>query len=174
MGSHPPSQPDPRDPGRPEGPGAGEGAGERACIRSPPGEIIGFRAWRVREGNRLFSIFYDSFEWFPGLPAEGDPDLKVPYYPDGAGIHAFKTFPEVDNYIGYTNPPTYSVFSVADRDLGGSIGYVIGEVELWGTVAEHTIGYRAQFARPIKFLVGLGVDVNLGALRARYLAPSTL
>ncbi len=119
------------------------------------GEIVAFRAWRVRPTNRLFSVAFDGYEWFPGEPAEGDPDIKLDNE-FAAGVHAFKDFKSAEEYIWRCC-------------CHAQIPYVLGEVALWGTVHEHSLGYRAQFAKPTKFqLLYRFPETNLEALRARF------
>jgi len=48
-----------------------------------------------------------------------------------------------DNHLG--------VYAFKERSgissLGMSSAHVVGEVELWGEIVEHEIGYRAEYAR---------------------------
>ncbi len=137
------------------------GARPRKGANLRAGEITAYRAWRVREGSRLFSIAFDNFEWLPGLPAEGNPDVEVGYE-FGHGIHAFKDYEGAEEYLR----TGYIILLEGTRS---SFWFVLGEVELWGTIHEHGLGYRAQFARPTRFLWATPyLEVNLSALRARF------
>ena len=51
-----------------------------------------------------------------------------------------------------------------------SHGIVIGEVDLWGRVLEHSKGYRAEHARPAAFYCAIGdrSDEALAELRAAH------
>ncbi len=143
-------------------------AGKGTSIRA--GEIVAYRLWMVREGNRLFSVFYSHFEWFPEKEAEGSVDLVVgPYQEMGGGIHAFKAYPSAQEYAGYPLG-IYCLFGKRELEdfYGKILGFVLGEVELWGRVHEHTLGYRAQYAKPSKFITATHEGVDLDKLRARF------
>jgi hypothetical protein len=47
-------------------------------------------------------------------------------------------------------------------------GSIYGELYLWGTVVEHQLGWRAQFAYPKKLVLPLGtVPLSMGAAESR-------
>ncbi len=87
------------------------------------GEIVGWRAWMIHatpQGYRLSSVAANA-QWYPGQPMTGKPT------PDGqAGVHAWKSRQQAEDYA-----------------RGGD--HVVGQVELWGKVIEHDLGYRAEF-----------------------------
>jgi hypothetical protein len=163
MGSDPAEERPGPDPGRTEG----ADSGERACtLRNPPGEIVAWRAWRVRDGHRLFSVFFDSYEWFPGVAAQStvnEPGMAWSLSSQ-RGLHAFKHPPQVYDYINETK--CYGTIDKAGWLVEAD--YVWGEVELWGTVWEHEDGYRAQYARPRSFK-GWEGQVDLERLIAKFI-----
>jgi hypothetical protein len=86
------------------------------------GEIIGHRAWRVRDDGLLQSMAVSTV-WAPNEVMEGKPSDY-----NGMGVHAFKTASAaLTEYWGYE--------------------IAIGTVLLWGEVIEHELGYRAQFGK---------------------------
>jgi hypothetical protein len=103
---------------------------ESAGIRA--GEIIGFRAWRLR-GDLLQSMFIENYPWRPGA-VEHAPVLADTW---GAGLHAFKTLKMAKQQYCYAYP-------------GEPIFY--GEVALWGDVIEHETGYRAEYASIVSLI----------------------
>ena len=114
--------------------------------------IIGWRVWRVENGM-LWSPFTGSV-WEPGKPFQIDrsrydgwsDELSNPLN-RGLGIFALK------------KPPRGMV-------IGGSL--VVGRVALWGTVHEHTKGYRAQYAYPLSIRRVSGRRINLEPIRKTY------
>lgn len=94
------------------------------------GEIIAYRVWYI-DRLRLRSATADVY-WYADKPMVGDPA-------SGYGIHAYK-----DRTACFRD-------SYASNE--SSRPYVFGEVALWGDVIEHEDGYRAEFARPHRFLV---------------------
>ena len=142
---------------------------EDAGIRA--GEITGLRAWRVR-GDRLFSVYIDSFEWLPGEPARG-------MLNDEQGVHAFKDEVHLRMYLylkriedlmsvafvhpAYLPPPEHAL-----PEPGPDLGFVTGTVDLWGNVIEHERGYRAEFGQVASLDHAIGKGIDLEALRSRY------
>ncbi len=97
------------------------------------GEIVAYRAWKMGVSSYLHSVHFDNFRWWPDRPVEAD-------WSQGsnrdAGIYAMKSLDGIAQYI-----PWY-------RDSRGYSGdFIAGVAELWGTVYEHELGYRAEFAR---------------------------
>lgn len=105
--------------------------------RSPalsPEEVDGWRAWTVveRDGSFLLSSLTRAEDWPPGEPfvarcsrrRHGAPGRRC----------------------------SCGVYAAADRNelarLGRIAGAAIGQVSLWGQVAEHSRGYRAGAAYP--------------------------
>lgn len=92
------------------------------------GEVIGWRFWEVVTGKetRLRSVFMDNI-WEPGVPMTGiEPDDH-----GTTGVYAFHTRDQAAKEFAEMTYPS---------------GMAMGSVRLWGTVIEHEIGYRAQFA----------------------------
>jgi hypothetical protein len=101
------------------------------------------RAWRMwsEHGDhqipRLYSIGIGSLPWPPGVPLQAQclrqaierhalsHDAAAPAPGCTCGIWALKTAPTQG---------------------------IVGEVALWGRVIEHAIGYRAEYAYPIRLL----------------------
>ena len=122
-------------------PGAGTGtsgshpapnnaSGERETTGIIVGEIIGWRAWKYRDGF-LTSPYRDNV-WLPGEPMTGTlGDWLIGRYSfEGTGgVHAYKT-------------------RARCMDIECMWG-VIGQVALWGNVYEHEHGYRAENARVV-------------------------
>jgi hypothetical protein len=92
------------------------------------GEIIGWRVWRFKYA-RLYSV-YMPYEWPIDSPACGDPTRF------DEGIHAFNSKILALNYAHKLN--------FRDRNINT---IVLGSVRLFGLVEEHSIGYRAEYAR---------------------------
>lgn len=97
-------------------------------------EIEGWRAWSVveRDGVFVLSSLTRAEEWVPGEPFVATCSRRrhgVPGRRCSCGVYA-----------------------AADRnelaDLGRIAGAAIGQVSLWGQVAEHSRGYRAATAYP--------------------------
>lgn len=109
------------------------------------GEITGRRAW-WRMGNKLFSIYMTSCEWFPGVPVIGDVS-------SGYGVHSFK---EATHLIDYA----MSVWFLSSPQFASSL--VTGTVSMWGEIVEHERGYRAQYAKIIS------LDTKDEDLKKRY------
>ena len=87
------------------------------------GEILAWRVWRVDVRGALWSFNHECL-WPTGIMSGDDP-----FDGGSVGLWAMK--------------------SVADLDGFGCcwMPMALGAVSIWGHVAEHTAGYRAQFAR---------------------------
>jgi YD repeat-containing protein len=97
---------------------------EEALVAGP---ILGWRLWRTTPDGTLMSVYKDVF-WRAGTPLRANPRNR------GEGVYALKDRTKLDGH-GYT--------LTADQS-----GMVVGQVALWGTVIEHELGYRAQYAYP--------------------------
>lgn len=101
--------------------------------------IVAFRCWKLDESREgvpvLYSVTQD-FCWLPYEPAKGD--LTV----DGGGIYAFKSQQEAAIYLESDN-------------------YIMGEVNLWGGVLDHSNGYRAEFGYPKELWVNKDFDATM-------------
>ena len=99
-----------------------EDTGEDTSIEI--GEIIAWRAWRLREDGLLASIHIDKTLWFPGAVVSGVVDAIC-------GVHGFKSQQDaIDCVKSLAIPPPT----------------IVGQVALWGKVIEHELGYRASYA----------------------------
>lgn len=87
---------------------------------------------------RLLSIVWYN-EWEAGQPLSGDPSSRE------AGVYSFKTYDRAYDY-------TCDLFMHGVNLDSKFAGFMIGEVESWGEIYEHDLGYRAQFCLPTKFV----------------------
>lgn len=119
--------------------------------------LRGYRVWHVRHGTELESLCGTPWPPFEQLEAHacmavGGSDCDGPpcvhRWPCGmrCGIYAFSTRDAVLGAI------RQELFLIRRWPI------VVGEVWLWGRVARHEYGYRAQFAYPAKFIGGFGCD----------------
>jgi DNA-binding CsgD family transcriptional regulator len=90
--------------------------------------IIGYRVWQW-DGSRIASL--NGHAWLAGRAMEATCNLgrlhQAPQTDCACGIYAVKTAEQLDRMRS---------------------GGIFGEVYLWGTVVEHELGWRAQFAYP--------------------------
>ncbi len=87
-------------------------------------ELVGWRIWNVKNGY-LKSYSYDT-AWWPDEPMTGKPDDY-----GGAGVWSFKSPHDALNKLLSDGPHQF----------------VMGSIYLWGEVIEHTLGYRAEYAK---------------------------
>jgi hypothetical protein len=104
--------------------------------------VVAYRAWRL--GPYGLTSLNGEF-WHPNQKLQAvcrdSVNLHTPPHGDcSCGIYAAKSFDHL-RAIGY-----------AELGVRGEV--VRGEVYLWGTVVEHTWGWRAQFAYPKTLVVG--------------------
>lgn len=128
-------------------------------FENPIGYLVGIRQWRFH--GLLLSICTD-YLWGPWKAAEGDV-ATIEYAVSvihGMGIYAVKQ--EHGELLGYEQ----AVGSIKEP-------IVTGRVALWGRVAEHEKGYRAQYAYPISLDHCTHRSVDLDKLRSIYLCPPT-
>jgi hypothetical protein len=97
------------------------------ATRIRAGEIIAWRCWDWRDGALRSMSF--TMTWDPTYPYHKAVNWYGGEYGDHCGFFAFKTLK--DTQAEYR--PYY--------------GRVYGRVALWGQVFEHTLGYRAEYAR---------------------------
>jgi hypothetical protein len=118
----------------------------------------GFRHWHV-VGDRLFSVGRHPLadvlcpsgsgpagriEWpVRQLAARPCADGPAPTFDCTCGIYATHELHDPGS---------------AWRSGPQSARHVVGAVALWGRVVEHEWGYRAQYARPMALLEGVGVE----------------
>ena len=102
--------------------------------------IVGCRVWRW-DTTRLQSVCGEL--WHPGQPLVAG---------CGAGnAHDAHDAPQANCTCGVYAAKTFPHLCSAGYDRYG----VHGEVWLWGTVVEHELAYRAQFAYPKNFILPL-------------------
>jgi hypothetical protein len=115
----------------------------------PPGAgAVGWRGWRVeiQGGEPVLLSPNQGSRWEPGKPMDGKVDAKK-----AGGIYCFKTLAKLRGY---------GLVKVDDAKT------VIGQVLLWGQVAEHGDGYRGEHGYPLKLWTN---DITLQSrLRDRY------
>lgn len=136
--------------------------------------IVGYRAWRIMVGtplieSTLHSTTYRYNKWIPGETIKAvcgydhtennkrcslRKSLHHPPHKGGAcGFYAYKE-PDWRGIRGKVQA-YYSI--------------VLGEVELWGKIVEHEIGYRAQYARVKKLVQMVRTDdILFQAVSERY------
>ena len=99
--------------------------------------LVGWRGWRVRDG-RLWGVHYPA-AWPSGEPIAAYcgslKDHDAPGEGCNCGVHAAKD--EEGLRLNY-------LFGLPD---------VYGKVNLWGRVAVHSRGYRAEFGYPRELFV---------------------
>ena len=114
--------------------------------------LVGWRAWTVRD-NRLHAISMMT-EWMPYARIQAIHENSIWPFDDDSkpgescecelcGIYAYRTEAEIRERLlcyGYMG------------------SFVIGRVSLWGRVAIHAHGYRAQYAYPLELLYAEGCD----------------
>ncbi len=88
------------------------------------GEIIAWRAWRLRNDDILTSVHIEKTLWPPGAVVSGVVN-------NICGVHAFKS--QYDAIVFGSN-------------LAALQPILVGQVALWGQVIEHELGYRASYA----------------------------
>jgi hypothetical protein len=122
--------------------------------------VVGFRVWRWKETG-LQSL--NGEPWLPGQQLEArcrvapaarhtaEAVNEVPHRKCTCGIYAAKNSEHL-------------------RQIGYADGGICGEVYLWGTVVEHRLGWRSQFAYPKSLSLPLSLlPFTLAELNARLL-----
>jgi hypothetical protein len=115
-------------------------------LHSP--RVLGWRAWTVTEtpaGLRLGSVIYDGI-WEPGHAVRAacrraeSPPHEIPGLDCGCGFHA-------------AHDPVDAISYLRGRDEVRTIGRVLGEVSLAGSIVETETGWRAETAYPARLYV---------------------
>ena len=127
--------------------------------------LRGFRVWHVRHGLELESLCGAAWPPFEALEARNCTASPVAHALAGPiGCNG----PPCDD-TGQMHRGRCGIYAFSTRDallrsirqesfLRRRWPIVIGEVSLWGRVARHEYGYRAQYAYPARFLGGFGCD----------------
>lgn len=116
---------------------AGENPNEVAAIRA--GEIIGYRAWIIDHESGFLRSMYAPHEWKPRRIETAylwhrytEYEFKCDWESVGiGGLHSFKTMTQA--VVHYE---CYAVSNIV----------VFGSIFMWGSVVEHEIGWRSEFA----------------------------
>lgn len=102
--------------------------------------VIGYRVWRW---NKTGLQSLNGEPWLPDRPVEA----RCRVAPAARHMRVAETAKEVPD-----RNCTCGVYAAKNVEHLRQVGYadrgVCGEVYLWGTVVEHTLGWRAQFAYP--------------------------
>lgn len=100
------------------------------------GEIIGYRAWRLYDPEFAFSkLLVSAVQEYYWHPHETPP--AVNFAEAWGGFYAFKTMDRIKEEM---------------RGWGNKyFPMVLGSVYMWGTVYEHSQGYRSEYAYPRSF-----------------------
>ena len=138
--------------------------------KQPPVTMLAWRTWNVQGGTlqpRLRSAS-QSTVWTPGKPVDAHATIKKDA--GAVGVHAYKSIDELlrENQISNTDRADFKQTAV-----------IVGQVLLWGMIAEHTNGYRAEHGYPFKIYVnGPALQVRLseiyGCLLGRDFLPRLL
>ena len=100
--------------------------------------------------------------WMPGQPLSAACRTLAGRAEDGLAVH---DAPQMNCTCG--------VYAAKSLDCLRALGYmrygsIYGELYLWGTVVEHQLGWRAQFAYPKKLVLSIDtVPLNMGAAESR-------
>jgi hypothetical protein len=104
------------------------------------------RAWRwwaetSASPKRLYSIGIGQLPWPPGIPMQAQ-CLRHDISPDGDWQRHSHDAPAP------VAGCTCGIWALKEPPSGG----IVGEVALWGRVIEHALGYRAEYAYPIRLI----------------------
>lgn len=97
------------------------------------GELVAYRAWEIHyeAGKVVYESLHATGIWIDGkMTAQHAAGETVTDY-GAAGVYAWKTLKQARSYVA---GQSHKVIA-------------IGEVELWGDVVEHDLGYRAERAK---------------------------
>jgi len=100
--------------------------------------------------------------WLPGQPLSAACRTLAGRAEDGLAVH---DAPQMNCTCG--------VYAAKSLDCLRALGYmrygsIYGELYLWGTVVEHQLGWRAQFAYPKKLVLPIDtVPLSMGATESR-------
>lgn len=137
-----------RESSEPDARAKGTLAGQRARetetdIRA--GEIIAARCW-ILFNESLYSMTVP-YRWYPGAINEAgtkSPDSDHFLNSGGSIFVDYETFvPETEGFYAFKTMQ----LCCSEYDYYSDFFIVRGTVALWGTVLEHELGYRAQFAK---------------------------
>lgn len=111
------------------------------------GYVVGFRGWYFFPGKDLLQSLCKDTHWPIGLPFE----CEVPLLQERGGKYTdIKT-----GFNGYDKRVGVFAFKTITQTLNsGFLQHFVGKVALWGEIAEHEGGYRAQYAYPLTLIEG--------------------
>jgi hypothetical protein len=121
--------------------------------------VVGYRVWSW-DAIGLKSL--NGELWMPGQPLSAACRTLAGRAEDGLAVH---DAPQMNCTCG--------VYAAKSLDCLRALGYmrygsIYGELYLWGTVVEHQLGWRAQFAYPKKLVLPLDmVPLSMGAAESR-------
>ena len=104
--------------------------------------IVAYRVWRLPFSMEIIALLSCNYlhVWPFQQPIDfrsGQISSEKINTKNCIGIHAWKSMNQAVKY-----------YSILERD--DSLKYAIGQVYLWGKIAEHEDGYRAEYAYPRK------------------------
>lgn len=141
--------------------------------------IVGWRFWLVNGDNHLTGWGNPSIRGHVWPCYEPSVAVHRGYYPcngqvlchdrrngvvasyNGCGHYALKSIDMLSSIV-----QDIICYSHAKRER-----LIIGQVNLWGTIVEHTKGYRAQFAYPKMFFGSIGLGETASAVAENYGVP---
>ena len=121
--------------------------------------VVGYRVW-LWDAIGLRSL--NGELWMPGQRLSAACRTLAGRAEDGLAVH---DAPQTDCTCG--------VYAAKSLDCLRALGYmrygsIYGELYLWGTVVEHQLGWRAQFAYPKKLVLPIDtVPLSVGAAESR-------
>jgi len=121
--------------------------------------VVGYRVWSW-DAIGLKSL--NGELWMPGQRLSAACRRLAGRAEDGLAVH---DAPQTDCTCG--------VYAAKSLDCLRALGYmrygsIYGELYLWGTVVEHQLGWRAQFAYPKKLVLPIDtVPLSVGAAESR-------
>jgi hypothetical protein len=127
--------------------------------------LRGYRVWRVSDESELESLCGTA--WPPFAALEARPCTASRAGDHLAGRMECDGAPCDQHHSAQRCRCGIYAFSTRDGLLRALCGesfllqrwpLVVGEVWMWGRVARHEYGYRAQYAYPAKFISGFGCD----------------
>lgn len=125
---------------------------DKMIIPDHVGYLTAFRAWKwtsMKDGRIILGSVAVQDEWKPLLRHEalcGDLRIDQSYHDNllncQCGIHSYK---DMQNVL---------------KQYGNPESYIYGEIALWGRIAIHELGYRAQYGYPLAILRLPGQDMK--------------
>lgn len=92
------------------------------------GEIVGYRAWRVKRPDLLTSMIMEHYEWAPEQ------------------VHRSKGVYRGDGFFAFNDPELALREFSSSWESSSLMPTVYGTVAMWGEVVEHERGWRSEYA----------------------------